>query len=661
LKNGFAALRECLVNLRSALQGKGAAASAGELLALIDDAERSIQQVEGEHQQLVRWVKRLDHNLRIVNAHVVAIENSLIFRILRRSGAPLLAWKAKAGQILLHSPLHPLYLKLRPPGVNSYARWADRQASSGEPVAARPREEFGYSPVLSVVMPVYRPSRDWLEQAVRSVREQSYPNWELCICDDASESWVQEYFAAQSHEDPRIRFVHSPQHLGISGALNRALSVGSGEFLAFLDQDDTLSPHALEHIVEALQQGPADLIYSDEDVIDQQGRPVRPGFKPDWSPDLLLSCMYLGHLLVVSRSALVRSGTFRTEFDGAQDYDLALRVTDQPAVVRHIPRILYHWRMHQGSTAQHTSAKPYTHEAGRRALEAALGRRGWKATVNDGEAPNLYRLRWISESRPLVSLIICSRSPKLLERCLRAIQKRTDYPQRQIIVVHHVSGQPDGMRKVLERHQTKWVRYEGAFNFSRMNNRGAEIAQGEILVFLNDDVEPLDSSWLSSLVGQAMRPEIGVVGAQLVYPSGALQHAGIAIGIGDGCGHPGRGSYGTPFWNWTKLARNVSAVTGACLAIRKNLFQQVGGFDPAFPVNYNDCDLCLRVQKAGFRVVFDPALLRHYECQTRRGEVSFAERERWYVRWSAELDAGDPLYSPHLTHMREDASLRDEE
>jgi GT2 family glycosyltransferase len=468
---------------------------------------------------------------------------------------------------------------------------------------------------------------------------------------------VREYFEKQRNAEGRIRFVHSPEHLGISGALNRALDLAAGDYIAFLDQDDRIAPFALEGLFEAVQDEPADLIYSDEDFINEQGRRVRPVFKPDWSPDLLLSCMYLSHLLAVSRKAMNKAGPFRSEFDGAQDYDLALRISDGAALVRHVPRILYHWRMHPGSTALHSSAKPYAHTAGRLALGDAIRRRGWKAVVEDGEVPNTYHVRRLVEDHPLVSIVICSCSPRLLYRCLSAIGGRTDYPNREIIVVYEAIRNRNEWQRVICRHPVKSVAYQGETNFAAMYNLGAEAADGTLLIFLHDDVTPLVSSWLSTLAGQAMRPEVGVVGARLLYPSGALQHAGMAIGVGDSCSHPGRGSFETEYWNWTKLTRNVSAVTGACLGIRKEVFSRLRGFDTAFPVHH-DCDLCLRAQMAGYRVIFDAAAqLRHDERDTCTMESGFAEQERWLRRWG-QTAPEDPFYSRHLTHTGEDASLR---
>ena len=517
----FRILRQEAQKLRSQLQSTDAAPSREDLLSILDHLENLASRLEDEQIATIQWRKKLEHNQRVMDMHVAAIEESLIFRLLRRLGGPLLAWKARAGQALLHSPFHGLYLKAHPPGEDTaYALWVDQEVAS-RPTAEWYRcraNEFSYRPVFSVLLPVHAPPREWLEQAVQSVLNQTYPHWELCVCDDASECWVREYFHKVMEDQARVRFVYSAEHLGISGTLNRARSLATGDYYAFLDQDDLLSPFALHHIAESLQEGPADLLYTDEDFIDEAQRRIHPLFKPDWSPDLLLSCMYLGHLLVVSRKSMEASGELRSEFDGAQDYDLALRVTEGAAVVRHIPQVLYHWRRHAGSTSARVEAKPYTHAAGRRALEATIQRHKWSATVEDGPGPNLYSLDWQPQGQPLVSLIVCSRSPQLLKRCLSAIGRRTDYRQRQMVVVQHITGRDDAMEEVLSHSEAKRVRYEGPFHFSRMNNLGAEAADGEILVFLNDDIEPLLPSWLSKLAAQAQRPDVGIVGARLVYP-----------------------------------------------------------------------------------------------------------------------------------------------
>jgi GT2 family glycosyltransferase len=315
--------------------------------------------------------------------------------------------------------------------------------------------------------------------------------------------------------------------------------------------------------------------------------------------------------------------------------------------------------MHSGSTSADAAAKPHTHGAGKRALEDAVRRRGWGAAVEDGAVRNSYRLVWKPRCDAKVSIIICSRTPELLRRCLRVLERRTAYSNRELVIVEHRTPENQvGMEKLLARLGCVRVRYEGAFHFAMMNNLGAQRASGEILVFLNDDTEPLESGWLGALVAQLERPGVGIAGARLLYRSGAIQHAGLAIGIVEGVGHLHRDTFGAEFWKWVPFARNVSAVTGACLGIRKRLFEELAGFDLAFPVNFNDADLCLRARQLGYEVIYEPAaVLRHYECSTRTPGILYEERERWNDRWGTVLERGDSYYSPNLTRTREDASL----
>jgi GT2 family glycosyltransferase len=521
------------------------------------------------------------------------------------------------------------------------------------------RRKLAREPLISVILPLWNPRRDWLESAVCSLVRQTYGCWQLCVCDDASESsWVAEYFTSQSCADPRIRFVRSAARLGISGASNRAAELATGEYTGFLDQDDLLAPHALYSVAEAIQDEPPDLLYSDEDYLDSQGRRVQPIFKPAFSPDLLRCGMYLGHLLVM-RTAKVRAlGWFRPAYDGSQDYDLALRMTEGRAKVRHIPRVLYHWRQHRDSTAFDTAAKPYTQAAGLRAVTEAVHHRDARAEVVAGASPNTYRVHWPAPAGLKASLVICSRNAKLLARCLGAIARTTAHANREIVIVQHLTGDLDSMDRYLDECDCLRVPYAGPFHFAAMNNLGARQATGEILVFLNDDVEPLDPEWLDALLAHANRPEVGAVGARLLYGSGAIQHAGMVIGIMEGSGHLHRHTFGSPYWNWLPFTRNVSAVTGACLAMRKSVFEELGGFDESFPVNYNDVDLCLRARQAGYDVIVEPAaVLRHDECQSRQAGVRFEERYAFEQRWAAWLERGDPFYSPHLTRTREDAGL----
>lgn len=642
LSDIYSDLQERLRDLRSRIDRNPALA--GELMPVVASLENAIAGLKQQQSQTAWRLRLLADGQRTLNVHVATIENSVIFGFLRRIGRPLIEWQSRIERLLRHFPF-----RRAAPADAPYELWLEHEQMAREPIPGQGRDSqhLRRQPLFSIVVRIRNPRREYLEQAIDSVLQQTDPHWELCVyTDDSGPGWVEKYLADLAIGEPRLRVFHAA---GRPGALER------GDYIAFLHQHDVLSPGALQRFAEALREGPADLLYSDEDRLNSQGRHVEPVFKPDWSPELLLSCAYIGHLLVLSREALNRAGGFRDGFENAEDYDLALRLSDHPSVVRHIPSVLYHARMPSDRTGP-----PESHAAGRRALEDTIRRRDWGALVEDGPSPNRYRIRWLPRQEPLVSLIVCSRSPALLAKCLRAIRKGTAYPRRELIVVQHVTGKDDAaMEKVITQYGGKRVRYAGPFHFSRMNNLAVRASSGEILVFLNDDVEPLVDSWLSDLVVQVQRPEIGAAGARLVYPSGALQHAGITIGIGDGCGHVGRGMYACRYWPWLDATRDVSAVTGACLAVRKELFDQVGGFDERFPVNYNDVDLCLRIVRAGYRIVYESAaLLRHHECRTRRGGVALSERQQWYSCWADEVDRGDPFYSPNLTRMQEDASLR---
>ena len=605
-------------------------------------------QVEKRLAQMEQRLKQLEYSLRTADVHIAALENSIIFRVLRRVGRPLLDAKARAAKWLKHSPFHSWYYRFFPAIHSSYASWIQRESAEPLPAPAG-------SPCFSILMRVSQPRRDWLEDAITSLRVQTYAFWELRICyDPASVPWLVDYLAEVQRSDDRIQTIPLPQHGGISAALNQAATVASGDYLLVLHDADRFAPDAL-HWLAAAQ--PAEILYADEDRLDDAGHRIEPIFKPDWSPDLLLSCMYMGRMMAVSRSAWQQSGGFRSECDGAQDYDLALRITDRPVTVRHLPRVLYHRRKRKEAAG--TDSVGELGNVERRALEEALRRRGTAGLVEEGPRPNVYQVRWRPGGSTLASLIVCSRSPRLLNRCLQSVADRTAYPAREVIVVQHLGPEDSALQHVIDRHAAKRVPYAGAFHFALMNDLGAQAAAGGVLVFLNDDTEPLDDSWLERLVGQLERADVGVVGARLLYPSGTLQHAGIAVGIGDGCGHIGRGAFTARYWPWLELTRDVAAVTGACLAIRSSLFRELGGFADEFPANYNDTDLCLRVREAGYRVIYDTAIvLRHYEGKTRHGAVTLRERENWYRRWASLIDAGDPFYSPHLTREREDLSLR---
>jgi GT2 family glycosyltransferase len=630
-------LRERIARLRS--EAAGDDPRFAELLDILDALEAQARRTVAEQSRLEERLAR--------------VENSAVFRTLRAVGQAGSTTKGRLGQALLKSPLHPLYAKFTGGGKSGgpdpeYAAWLEAERASLLPreLLAEQWRAWAYQPLISVAVPIYRPSREWLEAAVVSVRAQAYENWRLCICcDGPAEPWLDDWLRRQPVADPRIRIAFAAERRGIAAALNGALTLAEGDYITFLDQDDTLAETALYCIVEAMQEQTADIFYSDEDWMDEAGRRLRPNFKPGWSPELLAGCMYIGHLFVARRELVTEVGSFRDGFDGAQDYDLALRLVGAGASVRHVPQVLYHWRTHEASTASSASAKPYAHIAGKRALEQALQEGGVKAPIVDGPAPHTYVVRW-KPSRPAVTIVICSRTPQLLERCLEAVRRTTPGIDVQPVVVEHQSSET---RQVAESFGCDVVPYGRVFNFADMNNLGAAEARHDTLLFLNDDVTPTRAAWLDPLLALVERPDLAIAGAKLVYPSGAIQHAGIALGIGEGTGHIGRGKFASDLWRWLELRRNVSAVTGACFAIRRDVFVQLNGFDAAFPVNYNDTDLCLRARAAGYDVIFEPsATLRHDECATRASGTRVSERGEFSQRWGELLERPDPFFTPFL-------------
>jgi len=518
--------------------------------------------------------------------------------------------KRRLGQRLLHSPLHPLYLKLAgSPQVREYRRFVVELAKNAPPPEwfSGQMAAWTYRPRISILMAVRNSRPEWFQQAVESVVAQIYPDWQLCIVDDASDQPV------KPPNDARISFASLPSRVGISGALNRALAMANGDYIGVLDHDDFLSADALYRVVEALQRQKDEVLYSDEDYVDEKGDPVRPNFKPDWSPELLSNCMYMGHLVIASRGLMDNVGGFRSEFDGAQDYDLALRLTDQPGGVAHIPHILYHWRQHGESIAQRPDAKPWANDSGRRAAEDMIRRRRWDAKVMEAEIPTRYHIVRNLARRELASIIVASGSGNSLEQ-------RTGYKNLEIV-------------------------------------QDAGKATGFYLVFLHDDVRPAKPDWLASLLAVAQRPEVGVVGAKLVYPNGAIQHSGIVAGMPGGAGYPGRGLYQSDYWRWLNYTRNVTAVSSACLVTRMQVFEAVGGFDQAFRSDLAAVDFCLRVRQAGFEVVLEPRACLVLE-EHERVQPSTEEQEFFQKRWHQILSKPDPYYSRYLRLDREDTSLR---
>lgn len=529
-------------------------------------------------------------------------------------------------------------------------------------------EALAYRPIISVLMPVYNPPAGFLEKAIASVRAQLYPEWELCIVDDAStQANVRAILERVEKEDSRIRVVFCTANGHISAASNRALGMASGEFVALLDHDDELAEHALYHIAVALnRKRDMDILYSDEDKISAKGRRFGHYFKPDWNPDLFLSQNMINHLGVYRREIALAIGGFREGYEGSQDWDFALRFIERiPADhIVHIPRVLYHWRSSQGSTSIAVGVKNYAADAGRRSVLDYWQRQGIAATVSVDDCGHCTTHLPLPASPPLVSILICTRNRKdLLHQCVEGIENLTDYRNRELIIVDNGSDDAetlhylDGLR---ESGVARVLRHSAPFNFSVLNNLAARHASGSLLCLMNNDVAPIQKNWLAEMVAHAMRPEIGVVGAKLYYPNGSIQHAGVILnGLAAEHIHLGYPENAGGYGYRARLAQNFSAVTAACCLVRKTVWDEVGGMDESLAVAFNDIDFCLRVRERGYRNLWLPqAKLYHYESASRGNEDTPEKQARFAKetqllrhRWEC-LIADDPAWNPNLVTSR---------
>jgi glycosyltransferase involved in cell wall biosynthesis len=556
----------------------------------------------------------------------------------------------------------------------SYRRWIRLYDTLDAGAAAAIAADIGRMarpPLISVVMPVHNPPDSHLRAALDSVFAQLYGNWELCIADDASsEPHVAGTLARCAARDPRVRLVSRTVNGGISAATNDAIALATGEFVAFLDHDDALSPHALYVVArEILAHPQADLLYSDEDKIDARGRRREPHFKSDWNLDLLRSQNMISHLGVYRTALVRRLGGLDGAFDGSQDYDLALRVGEaaSPDRIRHIPQILYHWRAIPGSTALSPSGKPQAADAARRAVAAHLHRSGIAADAISTGEHSYQHVFYSLEAEPLVSIVIPTRDRQdLLSRCVGSILARTDYRNLEILIVDNGSTERetrDYLAAIARDARVRVLDYPHAFNFSLINNWAVERSNGSVLLFLNNDTEVIGAGWLRHLAANACRPEVGAVGAKLLYPTNRVQHGGVVLGMGGVAGHFHLGCRGGDpgYFGRAVLQQNLSAVTAACVAMRCAVFDEIGGFDGAnLRVAFNDVDLCLRIRECGYLIVWTPlALLYHHESASRGSDLlperhAEFQREVGYMhkRWAATLGR-DPYFNPNL-------SLRDQ-
>ena len=556
-----------------------------------------------------------------------------------------------------------------------YGPWYRAYIPTEETLETQRKQKFDYSPLISIAVPAYQTPVEFLRQMIESLIVQTYSNWELCIVNASPDNEeMQKVLAEYSAGDSRVRFCNLKENFGIAENTNRAFAMAKGEFVGLLDHDDLLAPNALYEIVKILQDHPqADALYTDEDkVTTELDEHFQPHLKPDFNLDLLRSNNYICHFFVVRKSIVEKAGGFRKEFDGAQDYDFIFRCTENAGEVLHVPEILYHWRTHKASTADNPASKMYAFEAGKRAIEAHLERTGTKGEVSHTQDLGFYRVKYPVQGKPLVSVIIPNKDEKeTLQTCLEMLEKNTGYQNFEIIIVENNSTTDEIFRYYKElsgNRKIHLLRWGKEFNYSAINNFAVAHAKGEYLLFLNNDVKSINPDWLEEMLGVCQRPEVGGVGAKLIYPDNTIQHAGCVIGMGGIAGHMfvDMPADRTGYLHKASLLQDMSAVTAACLLMKKEVFEQAGGFTEELAVAFNDVDLCLKVRKNGYLIVYDPyAKLYHMESKTRGAEDSKEKVRRFqteieYMRchWIDILKNGDPCYNKNLSLTKWNYSLK---
>ena len=563
-------------------------------------------------------------------------------------------------------------------GPPSYQKWIRHHLPDRNELEKQKKTSFGYRPKISFVVPLYKTPEKYLRRLTESFQEQTYSNWELCFSDGSgAQSPLTELLKELTAKDNRIKYVSHEELLQISENTNSAIEIATGDFIAFADHDDELTPNALFECVKAINEKPQTLvIYTDEDKMSMDGHKFfQPHFKPDYNPDLLCTVNYICHLFVVSRKVIEKVGGLRSEFDGAQDYDFVLRCVEavKDEEICHIPKILYHWRCHEDSTAENPESKLYAFEAGRRAVQAHYERTGIHAEVFKGEYLGLYRTKFIRDHDPLISIIIPNKDHiDDLKRCMESIEQKSTYKNYEYIIVENNSTDSATFEyyKKLEAENPKvrMVYWDGVFNYSAINNYGASFAKGEYLLLLNNDTEIINPDCLEELLGYCMRKDVGAVGARLYYEDDTIQHAGVVIGFGGIAGHcfvqQKRGTTG--YCHRIICAQDYSAVTAACMMVKKSAFDAVGGLSEELAVAFNDIDFCMKLRKAEYLIVYNPyAELYHYESKSRGLEDTPEKVARFNKeiatfekKWPEILENGDPYYNPNLTLKSQDFSLK---
>lgn len=584
----------------------------------------------------------------------------------------------KGFRYLKHYGLKEFWIRLHErfePEEVPYGPWYEAYVPDAETLEKQRKHRFAYAPLISVAVPAYKTPKTFLCQMLDSLLAQTYENWELCIANGSPEDEeMQQVLVSYAEKDFRIRFLNLKENLGIAENTNAALTMAKGEFVGLLDHDDLLAPNALFEIVSALEKNEnIDAIYTDEDkVTTELDEHFQPHLKPDFNLDLLRSNNYICHFFVVRRSIFEKVGGFRREFDGAQDHDFIFRCVEEARCVGHVPEILYHWRTHKASTADNPASKMYAFEAGRRAIEAHLKRVGTEGSVSHTPDLGFFRVQYPVQGNPMVSIIIPNKDEKeSLEACLKSIREKTAYPNYEILIVENNSTTEEIFRYYKELSadpQIRLLRWKKEFNYSAINNYAVRHAKGDYLLFLNNDVTIITENWIEEMLGMCQRSDVGAVGVKLIYPDHTIQHAGCVIGMGGIAGHMfvDMPSNRTGYLHKASIIQDMSAVTAACMMMKREAFEKAGGFSEELSVAFNDVDLCLKVGREGYRIVYDPYVqLYHMESKTRGAEDSEEKIRRFqgeieYMRshWIDILKNGDPNYNKNLSLTKWNYSLK---
>ena len=564
-------------------------------------------------------------------------------------------------------------------GQRDYGNYEDFLKKYGvkeEELARQRQEVFENGPCFSIAVPLYQTKEKYLREMIESVQAQTYTNWELCLADGSGrEHSLQPVIGEYIAKDKRIKYCLLDSNEGIAGNTNEALKMADGDFVVLTDHDDLLSPEALYQCAKAVQKEPqTDVIYSDEDKVDMSGKKFfEPHFKSDYNIDLLCTMNYICHLFVVRKDVMERAGLFESCYDGAQDHDFILRCTEKAEHIVHIPKVLYHWRCHAQSTSENPESKLYAFENGCKAVKAHYDRIGIPAEVEQGPFYGMYRTHYLWKEQPLVSILIPNKDHVTdLKKCMDSIEKKSTYRNFEFIIVENNSTEEETFayyKEIEKRDNVRVLYYKEDFNYSRINNFGAKEANGEYVLLLNNDTEMIEPDSIKEMLDVCMRPDVGIVGAKLIFEDNTIQHAGVIIGFGGVAGHAfiGQDRDDNGYFSRIISVQDLSAVTAACLMVRRSVFDEVEGLNEEFKVAFNDIDFCLKVRKAGYLVVYNPyAQFYHYESKSRGQEDSADKVARFQQeiglfgeRWGELLEHGDPYYNPNLTLDKADFSLKE--